>query len=128
MLNRIDNSKGVSLVEVMIALVILLIVFVGLIQVSLVSIQGNMNNILRDEAVGIAADQMTNLRAAPFANVVTSPNTTISRNIRNVVAHPFIVATAVADPDANHKVITITVSWSWQGEAFTHVISAPRGR
>jgi prepilin-type N-terminal cleavage/methylation domain-containing protein len=57
-------QKGVTLVEVMIALVILLIVFIGLIQASLLTIQSNVRNLARDEAVRITADQMDMLRAA----------------------------------------------------------------
>lgn len=63
--NRIDK-KGVTLVEVMIALVILLIVFMGLIQASLLTIQANVKNVARDEAVRITADQLDMLRSAPF--------------------------------------------------------------
>jgi prepilin-type N-terminal cleavage/methylation domain-containing protein len=48
MLNRAENSRGVSLVEVMIALTVLLVVFLGLMQAALLSIEQNMKNLLRD--------------------------------------------------------------------------------
>lgn len=66
MKSRMSAQKGVTLVEVMIALVILLIVFIGLIQASLLTIQANVRNSARDEAVRITADQMDRLRAASF--------------------------------------------------------------
>jgi len=69
MQNRMRSQKGVTLVEVMIALVILLIVFIGLIQASLLTIQSNVRNLARDEAVRITADQMDMLRAASFDNM-----------------------------------------------------------
>jgi len=57
------NKKGVTLVEVMISLVILLFVFMGLIQASLLSINSNLRNEIRDEAVRAAAGQMTIARS-----------------------------------------------------------------
>ena len=63
MSNRI-NKKGVSLVEVMISLVILLIVSMGLLQASLLSIDSNVRNELRDEAVRIASESMAQRRSA----------------------------------------------------------------
>jgi prepilin-type N-terminal cleavage/methylation domain-containing protein len=65
MLNR-TNKNGVTLVEVLISLVVLLIVFMGLLQTSLLSIEGNAITLLRDEAVKLASDTMTALRTSPF--------------------------------------------------------------
>ncbi len=62
----VPNNKGVTLVEVMISLVILLIVFMGLIQASILSIDHNMRNKVRDEAVRIAADTVSQLRGRGY--------------------------------------------------------------
>ena len=47
--NNMLNKKGVTLVEVMIALVVLLLVFMGLLQAAILSIQSNTTNLMRDE-------------------------------------------------------------------------------
>jgi len=65
------NKKGVTLVEVMISLVILLVVFLGLIQASLLSIEHNMKNEMRDEAVRIAAAAVERLKQIPFREATT---------------------------------------------------------
>ena len=84
-LNRIQNSQGVSLVEVMIALVVLLLVFVGLLQAALLSIDFNMRNIIRDEGVKVAADRMEEARSMPFDNVISNPNVcSVSNNLCTV--------------------------------------------
>ncbi len=57
------NNRGVTLVEVMISMVILMVVFMGLIQASLLSINHNMRNAIRDEAVRVAAESMSRLRS-----------------------------------------------------------------
>lgn len=63
------NKKGLTLIEVMVALVVLLLVFLALMQTALVSIDSNMINVLRDEAVNIAEEQMSNQRnlSTPFS-------------------------------------------------------------
>ncbi len=70
MLSRMSekmNSKGVTLVEVMISMAILLVVFMGLIQASLLSINHNMRNATRDEAVRIGGEAMSLLRAFNYS-------------------------------------------------------------
>jgi prepilin-type N-terminal cleavage/methylation domain-containing protein len=57
MLNK-KHDAGVTLVEVLIALVILLIVFLGLTQSSLLIIDQNTRNEARDTAVRIASDSI----------------------------------------------------------------------
>lgn len=69
------NKKGVTLVEVMIALVILLLVSLALMQTALVSINANMNNVLRDEAVSIAEQRLNEARNLPYALIVSDSTT-----------------------------------------------------
>jgi len=126
--NKHQSSRGVTLVEVMISLVILLVVFMGLIQASLLSMQSNMKNVLRDEAVRITSNQMSSLRSATFATVVSSGPTRITRSIRNVAAQPFDITIVVVNLDADHKQMTVTTTWQWQNENFTHSIVNTRGR
>ncbi len=64
------NKTGLTLVEVMIALVIVLLVFLALMQTALVSIDSNMRNILRDEATNIAEQRMNEARDLQFTQLV----------------------------------------------------------
>ncbi len=126
------NRRGVTLVEVLIALVVLLIVFMGLMQVSIVAIQGNMRNVLRDEAVRLTADRMNRLRSVSFdhADLTATAGTddpVINRAVRAATVN-FTVRRIIADIDANHKQVTLTTTWAWQGENFTHSISTVRRR
>ncbi len=132
MLNKATGKKGVTLVEVMIALVVLLIVFMGLMQVSIVAIQGNMKNVLRDEAVRLTADRMNRLRSVSFdhADLTATAGTNDPVDNRAVRAATvgFTVQRIIADIDANHKQVTLRTTWAWQGENFTHSISTVRRR
>jgi Tfp pilus assembly protein PilV len=130
--------SGVTLVEVLISLTILLIVFMGLVQASIVSIQSNMKNLLRDEAVAIASEQILRLRGADYddmnddgttdAATLNFPATTVTRNYRNTVAVNFGIARRIDTLDANNKQVTVTATWQWQGENFQHQIMTTRQR
>jgi len=132
------KNRGVSLVEVMIALVVLLIVFMGLIQASLVSIQSNVKNELRDDAVRITSDRMARLRVISLDDPLLADTgdaitfvadlpATVTRNVRNAPV-VFTIDKIVDTLDANHKQISLRTTWPWQGENFTHTIAATRGR
>lgn len=60
------GEKGLTLVEVMIASVIVLILFLALMQSVLLSINMNVKNQLRDTAVNIAEERMRELRSMDF--------------------------------------------------------------
>lgn len=139
MRNRL-NRKGVTLVEIMIALVILLIVFMGLIQASLLVTDNNAVSLLRDEAVRLGATTMTALRASPFddmdrnsandalpltltiSSTGTSAQQTLARNlgintqrtVRNVLTANYVVLATITSIDANNKQIDVTVRWDWK--------------
>lgn len=54
-----NSGPGFTLVEMMIALLIILVALFGLIQAALLSIDNNLRNLLRDEAVRISEQAMT---------------------------------------------------------------------
>lgn len=89
MKNR-TNARGVTLVEVMISLVILLIVFMGLIQASLLSIDQNLRSLTRDEAGRVAAQYMALTKDTNF-NDPTLSDTNL------VCANPVVPATCPRD-------------------------------
>ena len=127
---KFRHNKGVTLVEVMISLVILLIVFMGLIQASLLSMQSNMKNVLRDEAVRITSDRMARLRSIAFTDALLAEtgnktcatladDTTFTTSVRNANV-TFTIKKEVTSTtlDADHKRISLSTSWAWQGENF----------
>lgn len=147
------NSQGVTLVEVMISLVILLIVFMGLIQASLLSINHNLRNEVRDEAVRVAASSMSRLRSFNYSCgeldhhpslqaviqgtystcgydptnatfVASLPQmNTPQRNFRNL-SITYTVKKGV-EVGATTKRITVEVQWQYPGEpdTQTHTIN-----
>lgn len=144
MLNKI-NKKGLTLVEVMIALVVLLLVSLALMQTALVSIDANMTNVLRDEAVDIAEMRMNEARNLPFTATVdnltsdigslsgadcptafSATGVPIQRNLRNITNFDFCTNRVVTPLGTDTKQVTITVGWRWKGEDYTHSITTIR--
>ncbi|MFA4918608.1 MAG: prepilin-type N-terminal cleavage/methylation domain-containing protein [Thermodesulfovibrionales bacterium] len=140
----ISNKTGLSLVEVMIALVVFLIVFLALMQTALVSISSNMINVLRDEAVSIAEMRMNEARALPFTQTVDTlvgdsadlsltaticpanfgtTGLRVSRNLRNISNFDFCTNREVNPLNTDNKQVSITVGWKFKGEDYTHNIS-----
>lgn len=129
MQNRGLNQKGVTLVEVLISLVILLIVFMGLIQASILSINHNLRNAMRDEAVRVASEYMSRARSTanidniagaqsaanlcPAVFTAAAPlSTAVNRGIRNI-KQQFIVTTTGCYTDTTYSIAeaTITVAY-----------------
>jgi type IV pilus assembly protein PilV len=125
------NKKGLTLVEVMIALVVLLLVFLALMQTALVSIDSNMVNALRDEAVNIAEEKMNEARNTSFTALaaVTTDVSPPPKSLRNIAAFTYTATRTVSDISANSKQVVISVTWEWKdktvanGTEYRHTIS-----
>jgi prepilin-type N-terminal cleavage/methylation domain-containing protein len=131
--DKMFNKKGVTLVEVMIALTILLLVFLALMQTALVSIDSNMRNALRDEAVRIVERQFEQARNMDFNNLpsfATAATALPAVNIRNAPITYTITRTVdmVDIRDLKQRTLSISVSWTWKGEIFTHNAAIIIGR
>lgn len=125
------NNKGVSLVEVMVALLIALLVFFAMMQTALVGIDSNVRNLLRDEAVSVAQQQMDKARNVAY-DALVSGTETVRRNIRNLKDPdnpseniPFNTTTTVTEL-SNNKQINILVTWQWKGTNYSHSITTIR--
>jgi type IV pilus assembly protein PilV len=121
--NAVFNNKGVTLIEMMIALVILLVVSLALMQTALIGIKTNLQNTLRDEAVSVAEMRMNQLRSLPFDSITAGAEPQVTRNFRGFVETYGLVRTV--DPiNANSKQISILVSWTYRGKSYSHGVSS----
>jgi len=119
-----------------VALVILLFVSLALMQTALVSIEANMTNLLRDEALNIAAMRINQARNTNYADLETDPNCAaraedadcatlegdaaclVSRSVRNVDLD-FWTRSAVAGIGDN-KQLNIDIRWCWKDRVYKH--------
>jgi len=113
----LKNNGGMTLVEVLVALAIVFIVFLGMSSAGLVVLDQNIRNSQRDEAVSVAEMEMQEARNIPFATIAND-NHVVYRQIRGLNVG-YTVARTVANPngttpatDPNNRRVTINVTWS----------------
>ncbi len=69
-----NDDRGLTLIEVMIAMVIAFVVFLGLAEGTRVAVLYNVRNDLRDEAVNVGEREVNALRSLPYDNVAALPS------------------------------------------------------
>jgi prepilin-type N-terminal cleavage/methylation domain-containing protein len=121
----ISNDRGLTLIEVMIASLIILILFLALMQSVLLSVNMNNKNQLRDAAVSVAEERMRELRSLDFDDTILSAAihppaamtngtvtlaSTVTRNFRNFT-RDFNMTHTITDLGVPGKSITVRVSY-----------------
>ena len=123
------GRRGDTLVEVMIAMVLFLFIFIAVLQSSLLAIDSNTRNMLRNEAVKIAAQSMNTARSMPFDNLLNMAGqginpVYISRNFRNMPAIRFAVTNTPSSVSQDDDQLIVKVTWNWRGTQYTHQIQS----
>lgn len=118
----IRDKGGFTLIEVMIAFVIILITMLGLLNLTAQVTAVSVKNTIRDEGIKVAEEIMAQQRALPYDDIVTNTPAKITRNLWNfsVTYSPTVSVT----PYANAKTIDVTVTWQYRGTNYSHTISS----
>lgn len=120
------DSKGFTLIEVMVAIVIMLIGALGLLQALNVAMNHNVENQRREEVVRIAEGVMHDMRSQPFGTVFT-PTTTVPSKLRssNIT---YAVARRVTNVTTNvTDRYQVDVRWAHKNYSAVHTIVTIRG-
>lgn len=138
--NILQDKRGLSLIEVVVSLMILMVVMLGLGQTILVSISNNMINLFRNEAVNIADSRLNGvlvdtttkahdgLRNMPYATLaaLVSPDVfSVTRTFRGNASMTYTVTTTltnISDPGGTitAEKVTITITWTYKNKQYTH--------
>lgn len=134
------NKSGFTLIEVLVAVVILTVGLLGLMQTVIYALNHNLTAQLRQEATLVADQEMTLEKAKPYANItapdfneniddfnvlpteVTDP-TDVDRLV-NGVKRTFTVVKTVRSPTSQSKNIEVTVSWVHKQNTYTHSVAS----
>jgi type IV pilus assembly protein PilV len=123
----ISNDRGFTLIEFLVALVILTVGLLGLLKCIDLSMGKNLENIFRTEAVMLADDRMMLKRSVSFASLSTTvanpPKISLERGTRGVFKN-YSVQEIITQSTPNSKEIVINVSWQKKGQSFSHSISS----
>jgi type IV pilus modification protein PilV len=111
-MNRITDSDGFTLIEVLIAIIVLVIGLLGVVGVATTVISGNTLARELTTATTLAQDKIEELKSADYATITTGDDTQESIYTRTW--------TVTADsPVAGMKTISVAVSFSWKGTTHT---------
>ena len=121
------NRAAFTLLEVLVAMVILMVGLLGMLKAINVSIVTNVRNEMRTQAASIAEDQLARKKSLPFDNITTTNNT--PRNLDVPIAMrsavlKYRVTYFVDNISSDSKRINIGVRWSYKGNNYEHVLSS----
>ncbi len=146
--NKLLNNEGMTLIEVMISLLLFLLVSLALLQTQLLTVDQNVRDALRDEAIGIAEMRMSQARGLCFtstcddltaakdsdgkngATTLTgcpsgfpSKGVKVNRKIANANIG-FCTNQDVKQPTTDVRQVVIEVGYMWRGIRYDHAISS----
>lgn len=123
----ISNNRAFTLIEFLVALVILSVGLLGLLKCIDLAMEKNLDNMYRTEAVMLADDRMMLIRSSSFSSLATTaanpPKILLERGTRGVFRN-YSVQEIVTQSTPNSKEIVINVSWKKKGKSFFHSISS----
>lgn len=113
-----------TLIEVLVALALFLVVSLAMLQTSVLTLDNNMRNSLRDEAISIGEQRIADARNVPFDSLAAGTTAfTDSRKFRgSTTAITFTSSRTVTDRGTDIKQVDIAVTWSWKGRNLTHTV------
>ncbi len=114
-MRALRDNGGLTLIEVMMAMLVSFIVFLGLSETIVVAVNVNVQNALRDEAVRVAEEEINAVRTIPFDNVVIPsallPATDNAlRTFRNMTMN-YDVTRNLVNTGSDMTQVFITVGW-----------------
>jgi type IV pilus assembly protein PilV len=120
----ISIEEGFTLIEIMIALVVMSIGLTALAAVQISAIRGNAFSKRMTTAVSIADEKLEQIKSSPYANILSESPIQITQS-----SMEFTRQVTVTDnsPLTNTKTINVTVNWSEGSKShsvpFTTIVS-----
>lgn len=119
------DNKGFTLVEFLVALVILMVGLLGLLEVVNFAISHNMVNMLRQEASMLADDRMNHEKIKTFTQISTPiVRSDSAQRVVNGAFRNYSVVKTNSEMTSQTKNIDIQVSWRYKNERYNHSISS----
>jgi type IV pilus assembly protein PilV len=117
----LSSSKGFTLVEVLMAMLIMTVGLLGLLQSVNVAYEHNVRNRLREEAVLIGEEKMNDFRLYPSLYAAFNPITTVDRAIGGM-RKKFTVTKDCQPIGGNSNQLRVSVRWAFKNATTAHEI------
>jgi len=120
----IQNNIGFTLIEFLVAIVILTVGLLGLLQSVNYAISTNMQTQLRDEAVRLADERMATEKSKVFDAISTNQRVEkVEVNVMNTFKNYSVVKNS-SSVTSNTKNVQIDIIWKYKNQRYNHVISS----
>lgn len=120
-----QNNAGFTLIELMVAMLVMLVGMLGVLKAAGVALEHNMKNHQREEVVRVADDIMNGMRTQPFA-AVFNQITTVPSKLRMGNGR-YRVSRTVSTMSSGSKQYQVDVRWAFKNFSTTHSIMSVRG-
>jgi type IV pilus assembly protein PilV len=129
----LKNNDGFTLVEVMVAIVIMTVGLLGLLQTIGVAFEHNLRNELREQAVNLGEKYINDLKGKSFDSYSVSPGyyspLTVTSTVRGVAGRTYTVEREVQNiGDVNNKQLQVTVRLTYKNAQYQNRVSTPISR
>jgi type IV pilus assembly protein PilV len=125
-MNDLMKTKGFSLIEVLVAMVILAIALLALAGLMVSTTRNNSFGGHMTEAATFAQDKLEELRLTPWANIDTGADPVPPKGSTGInYNRNWTVVTNVPPPNDTLRTVTVTVSWNdgLRNDGLSHSIS-----
>lgn len=113
------NNSAFTLVEFLVAIVILMVGMLGMLQAVNVAMDKNLENIYRTEAIMLADDKMMEIRNKAYSSVRSETTVLVPRNTRGI-QKSYSVGVTVSQPTTQTKQVDVSVTWRKKTNRYSH--------
>jgi len=122
--NTAKERKGFSIIEVLVAIVILTVSLIALMKISVVVLRNSIHNEVRNKAIEALRNNINSLVSSASFDHITSNRLSCSLKVRNFSIDNCTITDNVtfAGGLANTKEIVGTIKWRFMGNNFSYTI------
>jgi type IV pilus assembly protein PilV len=121
--NKRKKQKGFTLLEFLIAILVLSVGLLGMASLTGAMINYNRIAFNSTKAVALAQDKLEDLKNLNFQSLSSVPS---GYDTESIFTRTWSVA--VDTPDTGMATVSVTVTWSWKGDSETITLTSIAGR
>lgn len=110
-MQAVRDANGFTLIEILIATVIITVASLGVVSLTIGIIRGNSSSKRLTIATTLAQDRLENVKRLGYSNAGTAAGTENYGTIANYGGYKRVTSVADNTPDSNIKTITVMVYW-----------------